>query len=427
MSQTSALAAPASAGNGRTLFAGAIGNVLEWYDFAVYGYFAPIFARNFFPSDDHVASLLAAFGVFAAAYMMRPLGSILFGHIGDRFTRKRALTISVVAMALSTCVIGLLPTYAMMGAGAPVLLIVLRLLQGISIGGEFTTSIIFLVERSAPGRRGFVGSWGCFGASSGLLLGSAVGSLVDGTLPSDAVASWGWRLPFLFGIVLGIIALYLRLHLQDDGAAPARHVTRLPLVEAIATEWRGIIRCFVINIGFGVSFYTVFIYLTTYLHQMDAVPEYKSLEINTGSMIAMLALIPCVGALSDRFGRKRVLAVSLVVLIVLAWPLFQLLDSSATVSILVGQVGLAILIAGYSGTVPTLMVEMFPAWVRCTALSLSYNLALGIVGGTTPLVAIYLIHRTRNDMAPAYYLAAASAISLAGLLTLKDRTGQPLR
>jgi len=426
MSQDLILEAPSSTAKSRTLLAGAIGNVLEWYDFAIYGYFAPVFAQNFFPSDDRIASLLAAFGVFAAAYMMRPLGGIIFGHLGDRFTRKRALTVSVVVMALSTFSMGLLPTHATLGAAAPVVLLVLRLLQGISVGGEFTTSIVLLVEQSAPDRRGFVGSWSCFGASSGILLGSAVGSLVNGLLEPDAVASWGWRIPFLLGIVLGMIALYLRMGLPDEPAAPALRVVRLPLVEAFVTEWRGIIRCFVINIGFGVSFYMVFIYLATYLQQIDAMHASKALEINTASMIVMLALIPLVGMMSDRLGRKRVLAASLIGLIVLAWPLFRLLDSSATPLILLGQVGLAVLVAGYSGTIPALMVEMFPGRVRCTALSLSYNLALGIVGGTTPLVAIYLIHRTSNDMAPAYYLAAACAISLAGLLTLKDRTGQPL-
>src|SRR5882757_2472023 len=348
MSQALILEAPSSTGKSRTLLAGAIGNVLEWYDFAIYGYFAPVFAQNFFPSDDRIASLLAAFGVFAAAYMMRPLGSVVFGHIGDRFTRKRALTVSVVVMALSTFSMGLLPTHATLGAAAPVVLLVLRLLQGISVGGEFTTSIVLLVEQSAPGRRGFVGSWSCFGASSGILLGSAVGSIVNGLVKPDAVASWGWRIPFLLGIVLGMIALYLRMGLPDEPAAPALRVVRLPLVEAFVTEWRGIIRCFVINIGFGVSFYTVFIYLTTYLQQVDAIPASKALEINDVSMIVMLALIPLVGTMSDRLGRKRVLAASLVGLIVLAWPLFHLLGSGAMPSILIGQVGLAALVAGYS-------------------------------------------------------------------------------
>jgi MHS family proline/betaine transporter-like MFS transporter len=431
MSQALASATPASAGASpggisRTLLAGGIGNVLEWYDFAAYGYFAPIFGRNFFPSDDHIVSLLAAFGVFAAAYIMRPLGGAIFGHIGDRFGRTRALRVSVVAMAFSTFIIGLLPIYASVGPAAPALLIVMRLVQGLSVGGEFTTSVVFLVEHGKPRRRGFIGSWSCFGASTGLLLGSVVGSIVNGVLDAEAVAAWGWRLPFLAGIVLGVAALYLRTHLLHDSPPPGHGAVRMPLVDAFVTEWRNIIRCFVINIGFGVSFYMVFIYVTTYLQQVDNVPAVQALEINTEAMIAMLLLVPAVGWLSDLFGRKLVLGVSLVGLIVLAWPLFRLLNGQQMLSREAGQIGLAILVAGYSGTIPAMMVEMFAARVRCTALSLSYNLALGLIGGTTPLVAVYLIHRTHDDMVPAIYLAATCAISLVGLLTLKDRTGQKL-
>ena len=190
----------------RMLVAGAIGNVLEWYDFAAYGYFASAFGRNFFPSTDQFVSLISAFGVFAVAFMMRPIGSIIFGHIGDRYGRKRALMVSVTAMALSTFAIGLLPTYAHIGSLAPLLLILLRMIQGISVGGEYTTSIIFLVEQSAPQRRGFIGSWASFSATAGALLGSLVGGVVTRLLDPAEVLAWGWRLPFLPGILLGAVA-----------------------------------------------------------------------------------------------------------------------------------------------------------------------------------------------------------------------------
>src|SRR4051812_46463120 len=188
----------------RTILAGIAGNVMEWYDFAVYGYFAPVIGRHFFPSEDPAASQIAAFGVFAAGFLMRPMGGLVFGHIGDRVGRKAALTLSVLAMAIPTFLIGLLPGHAQWGAFASVLLVLLRMVQGLSVGGEYTTSVVFLVESARPGRRGLAGSWSTVGAVAGTLMGSAVGALVTVVLPDETVQTWGWRLPFLLGLAVGL-------------------------------------------------------------------------------------------------------------------------------------------------------------------------------------------------------------------------------
>ncbi len=418
---------PAEAPAGRrALLAGALGNALEWYDFAAYGFLAAIFATNFFPGSDAFVGLIAAFGVFAASFIMRPVGGVLFGHIGDRYGRRHALFISAAMMTGSTVVIGLLPTYATIGAAAPLLLLVLRLLQGLSIGGEYTTSAIFLAENADARRRGLIASFAGCGASGGTLLGSAVGAVTATLMSTDDLVAWGWRIPFLLGIVLGGFTLYLRSSSIEHAPAPRHRPGRLPLVEALRVDGREMIRAAVLNLTLGVSFYMLFVYLTTYMQQVDHLDERVSLQINTISMVAVLALAPMFAALSDRIGRKPVVCGGLIGLVLFSWPLFRLLDSGVAENALVGQLGFALLVAAYAGPMPCVLVEMFRPATRCSALSLSYNLALGLAGGTAPMVAVYLVDREQFDMGPAAYLIAVAAVSLVAALTMKETRGRPL-
>ena len=222
----------------RAIIAGIAGNVMEWYDFSVYGYFATVIGRHFFPAQDATSSLIAAFGVFAAGFLMRPLGSLIFGHIGDKLGRKLALATSVMVMAVPTFMIGILPTYQQIGLLAPVLLVLLRLVQGLSVGGEYTTSSIFLVERAEASHRGFLGSFVPLGATGGVLLGSAVGAAVTTALNQAAVNSWGWRLAFLLGLLVGGIGFATRRQLADDRAAPGgMPPAASPVRDAFRTQW----------------------------------------------------------------------------------------------------------------------------------------------------------------------------------------------
>jgi MHS family proline/betaine transporter-like MFS transporter len=288
----------------RAILAGIAGNVMEWYDFTVYGYFAAVIGRQFFPAEDPISSLLAAFGVFAAGFLMRPFGSLVFGHIGDKMGHKAALTASVILMAVPTFLIGLLPTYQQIGIAAAVLLVLLRLLQGLSVGGEYTTSAIFLVERSNPGHRGFLGSFGPFGACGGVLLGSAVGAAITTILDQASVNGWGWRLPFILGISVGLSGLYIRRHMLDETVPQRRgSAVKSPVPEALRTEWRTIARLVGLNAGYAVGFYLCFVYITTYLRQTDHLSASKALDINTIAIVVLLLLIPLAGALSDRLGR----------------------------------------------------------------------------------------------------------------------------
>jgi MHS family proline/betaine transporter-like MFS transporter len=226
--------------NKKIIRAGIIGNVMEWYDFAIYGYFALIIGKLIFPSSSASTSVIAAFGAFAAGFLMRPIGSLIFGNIGDKLGRKRALLISVLMMAIPTFLIGVLPVHEQIGITAPILLVILRMLQGLSVGGEYTTSVVFLVENSPDGRRGFMASWSGWGAVAGILLGSAVASLITTLLTPVQLASWGWRLPFLIGIIIAFVGFYIRRHLPDISPVSNQEKPTSPIREAFTHEWRSV-------------------------------------------------------------------------------------------------------------------------------------------------------------------------------------------
>jgi MHS family proline/betaine transporter-like MFS transporter len=406
----------------RLIAAGAAGNVMEWYDFAVYGYFAATIGKKFFPADNPTTSLIAAFGVFAAGFLMRPLGGIVFGHIGDHVGRKAALTISVLAMAIPTFLIGILPTHDVLGPTAAVLLVVLRLIQGLSVGGEYTTSIVFLVESSGRRHHGFAGSWSGFGATAGILLGSAVGAIITSVLPPEDVHSWGWRLPFLLGLGVGLMGLYVRKRLPEPPMPKTESSQRTSMVATIRDHWRVILRIALVCIVLGVSFYLTFVYLVTYMQQVGGMAEGEALEINTINMAILLAIMPTAGWLSDRVGRRPILLAATIGMLAFAWPLFWMVHHASPVWSFFGQLGFTILI-GMMAVVPVLLVELAPAAVRCTVVALGYNLSLGLLGGTAPMAAAWLIGRTGNDLSPAFYLMGAAAISLVVILRLPE-TGQ---
>ncbi|MEP9353932.1 MFS transporter [Xanthobacter sp. KR7-65] len=410
--------------NRRLIAAGTLGNVLEWYDFAVYGFLAGIFARNFFPQSSPTAAMLSVFGVFAASFLMRPLGSVLFGHVGDRYGRRAALLSSAALMSVSTFCVGLLPTYETAGAFAAVLLLVLRLAQGLSVGGEYMTSAVFLAENADPRRRGAVTSMVIVGCNGGMLLGSTIGALVSGLLSADDLAAWGWRIPFLLGCLLGGFAMVLRRTAARD--APPERPARLPVVVAFRESGAGILRATLINLVVGIAFYLVFVYLTTWLQQTDAFPPHVALELTAVSMAVVMAASLGFAALSDVVGRKPLIVAGFACLVLFSWPLFLLMRSGSPGLALLGQMGFALIISMYGGPIAVALVEMFPRHTRCSAVGLSWNLGVGIGGGTAPMIAVLLVSWTGSPMAPALYLIAAGALAFLAALGLKESRGLPL-
>ncbi len=406
----------------RLMAAGAIGNLLEWYDFAVYGYFAAAIGRAFFPEQDKVAQVLAAFGVFAVGFMMRPIGGALFGHVGDRFGRSTALILSVAAMAVPTFLIGVLPGYDVLGLAAPVLLTLLRMVQGLSVGGEYTTSIVFLVERARPERRGVVGAVADLGAVSGILLGSATGAVLEWVMPAGAVDDWGWRIPFWIGLFVGAAGLVLRRGFGEESQADTRErpAQRPPLIAAFSRHWRVLAYLAGVSVFGSVGFYLMFVYIVSWLQFADGIAPAQALTINTISMVLLIPVEVAMAALSDRVGRRPVLLAVTGIAIVAAWPSFWLMHGHEPWMVLVGQIGFVVLIGGYYGCLPAFMVEAVAVEVRCTAIALGYNVAVGLIGGLSPLAATWLVHRTDNDYSPAFLIMAAAAISFLVLLLVRE-------
>jgi len=402
----------------RVVAAGMIGNVLEWYDFAIYGYFATAIGKHFFPHEDPVAQLLSAFGVFAVGYMMRPVGGVIIGHIGDKFGRRAALTFSVAAMAVPTFLIGLLPGYETLGLLAPIALTLLRMVQGLSVGGEYTSSMVFLIEHAPHGRRGLMGALISCGACGGILLGSAVGASFASMMSTATLEAWGWRIPFLLGLVVGIAGYLLRRHVQET--VPTAKRKRAPIIETLHDHWRLVLGLAGLSVFNAIGFYVSFVYLVSWLQMADGIAPARALEINSISMAVMLPVMIVTGLLNDRFGRKPFMLLACALAFVGAVPLFWLLHSPSALSAQVGQLGLALIIGIYGGTQPTIMVEATPLPVRCTAVSLGYNICLGIIGGLTPLAATWLVERTANEIAPAFMIMAAAAITFGTLLTFRE-------
>jgi MHS family proline/betaine transporter-like MFS transporter len=348
--------------------------------------------------------------------IMRPLGGALFGWVGDRFGRKQALLWSVMAMAFPSFFIGVLPGTESIGIAAPVLLLLFRLMQGLAVGGEYGASSVFLVEGAEPGRRGWMGSWGPVGAFAGTLLGSAAGAIVNVLMTPEEVMAYGWRIPFILGIGVGLGGIAIRRYYIER--VPHQAPSRSPVAEAFQSHWRTTLHLVALVAGLAVGFYTTFVYAATWLAQVAQVPARTALGINTLAMTLSLAASLAAGALSDRIGRRPVLVAWGAALTLLAYPLMSLMATGQTSGIVAGQVGLALLVAAGSGALPATMAELAPWRVRCTVVSVSHNLGMALLGGTTPLIGAWLLSRTGMSLAPAVYLSAAGAVSLAAALML---------
>jgi len=407
----------------RVVTAGVIGNVLEWYDFAVYGFFAPILATQFFPSDNRTTELLAAFAAFAVGFLMRPVGAALFGHIGDRYGRARALLLSVALMAIPTVLMGLLPTYASIGVAASIAMVAMRMCQGLAVGGEFTSSIVFLAEHSPPRRRGFFASWAMFGATTGTMLGASVGAALTGALSPEALASWGWRAAFISGIAVAIVGVILRRNMFDT---PAAATDESPLKHAFRDHFGALAKVFALNMAPASTYYILFVYSATWLAEEVGVESARALDITTLTILTFLVVAPLAAWASDRFGRKRLLVAGMTGCVLLAYPLTRLILGGGTIGVAAGQMIFSALLAVYMASIPAAMCEMFPHAVRVSAVSVGYGLAYAIFGGSAPAVAVWLIGRTGDSGAFAWYLMAVTAISLGVALTTRDRHREPL-
>lgn len=414
------------------LMAGFVGNVVEWYDFALYGYMASFISTLFFPGEDRLASLLATYGVFAAGFIMRPLGSAFFGWLGDTVGRSKTMLVSVALMAIPTFVLGCLPTYETAGLWAPALLVLVRLVQGLSVGGEFSSSVTYLVETAEPQRRGYAGCWANVGSIVGMLLGSGAAAAVTTWFAHETVLDWAWRVPFLVGAVIGTIAMVIRRNLPRSQHFQQHHDGRAqtsPLVQAFTDTLPTTLRATAFASVYGMVFYVTLVYLPTWAKEQAGYGIDLAMQINTAATALLVVLVPLTAMLSDRLIRRtHLIAIAMLGMAVAGWPLFALMTESGDVEALIAaQFALVALLALPLGAAPAMFVEMFPARDRLSGYSVSYNLGLGVVGGATPMLATALIRWSGAGDAAGMMLAIAGVLGIIAVLSVRDRSREALR
>src|SRR5580700_8879515 len=395
MTAAEALASPvrARASLTRVIVAASIGNALEWFDFLVYGYFAVTIAKVFFPAANETASLLAALGTFGVAYLMRPFGAIVIGAVTDRHGRKAGLTLSILFMVIGTTMTALMPGYATIGLAAPILILVARLLQGFSVGGEFGSAVTFLAEQTA-GRKGFVASWQW--ASTGITgaLASGFGILLTSILSPEQLVEWGWRVPFLFGILVGPVGLYIRRRLDETPEYVEIKPTRTPVRDVLRE------------------------------HPMKELhlPQATGFTATFVGAVILGIVSPFAGHLSDRFGRGGLLTGTAWLFFLTTYPVFYLMVASPSLATAIFAAGwLSLVKAGYSGVLPSQLAELFPTRIRGIGVSLSFAIAVTIFGGFTPFVATWLIAVTGNSLSPSFYIMFTAALSIVALVFVRLR------
>ncbi|MGI5518046.1 MFS transporter [Streptomyces sp. CA-106131] len=398
----------------RVVAAGVIGHFVEWYDYGVYAYVATTLAAVFFHSSDPTAALLAVFATFAVAFFARPVGGLFFGSIGDRIGRQRCLAAVVVLMSLSTFVMGVLPTFAQVGALAPALLLIARLLQGFSAGGEIAGASSFINEYAPRNRRGMLSSLLPAASATGLLLGATLMTILTANLSKDGMNSWGWRVPFLVALPLGIVGLYLRLKIEDTpmfrALVTAAEADPTPLRSSVTKQFKWIAVAFGATLTYGVGFYTVMSYMPTYLKQVTHFGTGQMFAITSAVLLAHIIALPLCGSLSDRIGRKPVLLAASLALVVVTYPAFLLIaKGSNLLAAVVGGAIMGALIAASAAPLFAFMSEMFPTRLRTSSVSIGYNASVMLFGGTAPFISTFLIDRTGSHVAPSFYLVAAAA------------------
>ena len=399
----------------RTALAGLIGNVLEWFDFAVYGYFASDIGHQFFPKSDAAAQQLLTYGVFALGFLARPIGSLVLGRVGDRVGRRALLTVSIALMGGATLGIGLLPGYDAIGIAAPILLLTMRVIQGFSLGGEFTGSMVYTTEQASPALRGLISSSTAAGTTIGFILGSGAAWLVNAMLPTEDVIAWGWRIPFVGSIILCILGFLLRQGITESPEGEKAATLRPPLFASVLADRLAILRTFGIVAMTNAAYYLTFTFVVD-RRKSQAGEEGNAFLLANTLVLFVFVLIskPLGGWVSDKVGRRRLMMTLTVAVMALVYPALQLMLFGETAwHFAIGQIMMAIPVGMALGLQGAMVVEIFPLRTRVTSMSMAYSITLALSGGIAPMVSSWLIDTLGHPAAPAYYIMAYGAIGLA--------------
>lgn len=405
----------------KAVVAASLGNALEWFDIIVYAFMAPVISRLFFPELPDPWGLVITFGLFGVSYLIRPIGAIVLGAYGDKHGRKAALTLTIALMTLGVALMAFAPTYAAIGIGAPLLIVVSRLIQGFSAGGEFGSATAFMTE-NAPDRKAFYASWQVATQGASMFMAATAGFLLNTLVDQQTLHDWAWRLPFVFGMLIGPVGLWIRLHMDDTPEFAQSTTDDSPL----ATTFR---RHFplVLTAAACVGLATMSVYLITYLPTFAqrnlGLPPWSGYA---GALVAgLIALVgsPFIGMLADRIGQTRIMLTAAVVGLVVAYPMFALLTGAPSVTtLIVAEIVIGALMAAYFAPLPSLLAAMFPVQVRTTGMSLAYNIGVTLLGGFAPTILAWLV--TYNLQAPSFYYIAVAVLSIAGLLIARRVYGQ---
>ncbi|MEA5125405.1 glycine betaine/L-proline transporter ProP [Xanthomonas floridensis] len=416
--------------------AAALGNAMEWFDFGVYGYLAVTLGQVFFPASNPTAQLIATFATFTVAFLVRPIGGMVFGPLGDRYGRQKVLAATMILMALGTFSIGLIPSYERIGLWAPALLLLARLLQGFSTGGEYGGAATFIAEYATDRNRGLMGSWLEFGTLGGYIAGAATVTALHMSVTPAQMLDWGWRVPFLIAGPLGLLGLYMRMKLEETPAFRAyteqseqreRETAGQGLMTLLRLHWPQLLKCVGLVLVFNVTDYMLLTYMPSYLSVTMGYAESKGLLLIILVMLVMMPLNIVGGLFSDRLGRRPMIIGACIALFVLAIPCLLLIGSGSDALIFLGLMLLGLALVCFTSSMPSTLPALFYTPVRYSALSIAFNVSVSLFGGTTPLVTAWLVERTGDPLVPAYYLMGAAAIGLVTMLFVRETAGLPLR
>ena len=402
-----------------------LGNGLEWYDYALYGTFTALISKHFFPAGDENVALIATFGIFAIGFLMRPLGAMMFGYIGDKYGRKNALSLSILMMAIPTACIGLLPTYSMIGIYAPILLTLIRLVQGVAIGGEFGGSIVYLVEHAKPANKNRVGSLSMLSMLMGLFFGTMISAVLAKIMSPENFDTFGWRIPFILGFFIGLVGLYIRTKLHESPvfieAQEAGHVSESPISETFKNNYKEVLLGVGLYLAVTIPFYLQTVFMPSFMVKFMHFSSADALIIYLIVLGVMMICTPISAMLCDTTNRERLMKIIAVCYLLFAIPYVYLLDYKTFTFALISQAVFASIIAFYIAPIPTLVTELFPARTRYTGMSLACNLAAAIFGGTAPMLITTLITKTESNYPMAIYIMLAAAMSLFCVFEVKRR------
>lgn len=416
----------------KAIIAGSIGNVVEWIDWSIYGVAAPIIAHQFFPSDNPTISLLQAFGVFAIGFLIRPFGAMVLGPYGDKCGRNKCLALSIILMALGTGVLGILPTYQTIGVLAPILLLVCRLIQGFATGGEWGSATSFIYELAPPHRRAFVSSFRPTGTGLGFFLGSFAVTMTTMLFSTETINAWAWRVPFFFGFLVGLVGLYIRMHVDESPeflkAKANNETSETPLSDSVKNDKKGLVVVFALSLVWNVVYYILFTYMPTYLKTVIGIPYDVAMKMASAATLFYTILLPILGWFADKANKKMMLSVSCLGYIFLTYPAFLLMRSAHQPTIWITLILLAGFMSFYSAALPVVLAEQFPTRTRNTAISISYTLNATLFGGTAPLLSTWLASVTGNPIAPGFYMILCTILSyLAVYWGVTNEKRQPLK